>query len=57
MDALLGTGCELTQRQKERLAVVDKVYEQQKFMYDNKVHSVADRIVSISRKVSFMGTT
>ena len=26
-----------------------KLYEQQKYMYDNKVHSVADRIVSISQ--------
>lgn len=49
LDALLETECELTQRQKERLAVVDRVYEQQKFMYDNKVHSVPDRIVSISQ--------
>ena len=30
------------------LAVIDQVYEQQKYMYDNRVHSVPDRIVSIS---------
>lgn len=42
-------GCELTQWQSTRLAVVDKVYGQQKYMYDNNEHSVADRIVSISQ--------
>ena len=26
-----------------------KIYEQQKYMYDNKGHSVPDRIVSVSR--------
>ena len=40
--------CGLTPKQTERLAAIDKVYEQQKYMYDNKVHSVAERIVSIS---------
>ena len=49
IDELLETGCELTQKQAERLAVIDKVYEQQKYMYENKVHSVSDRIVSISQ--------
>ena len=29
--------------------MIDKVYEQQKYMYENKVHSVHDRIVSISQ--------
>lgn len=43
------TECELTQKQAKRLAVIDKVYEQQKYMYENKVHSVPDRIVSISQ--------
>ncbi len=46
---LLDTECELTPKQTERLAVIDKVYEQQKYMYKNKVHSVPDRIVSISQ--------
>ncbi|MCL1910577.1 MAG: IS5 family transposase [Leptospirales bacterium] len=39
----------LTLRQKHQLEIIGKVYEQQKYMYDNKVHSVADRIVSISQ--------
>lgn len=49
IEALLGKGSELTPKQLECIAVIDKVYEQQKFMYDNKTHSVSDRIVSISQ--------
>ena len=49
IEALLDDGCELTVRQRERLTVIDKVYEQQKYMYDNRIHTVADRIVSISQ--------
>ena len=29
--------------------MIQKVYEQQKFMYDNHTHSVPDRIVSLSQ--------
>ena len=43
------SGIELTEKQKEQITVLDKLYEQQKYMYDNKVHSVADRIVNISQ--------
>lgn len=49
IDGLLETECELTPKQAKRLAVIDKVYEQQEYMYRNKVHTVADRIVSISQ--------
>lgn len=49
IDALLDAGCRLTPKQAKRLAVIDKVCEQQKYMYENKVHSVPDRIVSISQ--------
>ena len=49
IDALLDAGCRLTPKQAKRLAVIDKVFEQQKYMYENKVHSVPDRIVSISQ--------
>ena len=45
----LEEGAELTEKQEDRLAVVKKVYDQQKYMYDNNVHSVPDRIVSISQ--------
>jgi len=36
-------------KQQERLHVIEKVYEQQKYMYDNHTHTVKDRIVSISQ--------
>ena len=36
-------------RQTERLGTIRAVYEQQKYMYDNRTHSVPDRIVSVSQ--------
>ena len=36
-------------KQAGRLVVIDKVCEQQKYMYENKVYSVPDRSVSISQ--------
>ena len=47
--SFLKEGKELTDKQMARLKVIDKVYEQQKYMYDNDVRSVEDRIVSISQ--------
>ena len=35
--------------QTERLETIRKIYEQQKYMYDNHTHSVPDRIVSVSQ--------
>lgn len=49
IDGFLDTECGLTPGQAKQLAVIDKVCEQQKYMYENKVHSVPDRIVSISQ--------
>ena len=49
IDAKLSTGKALGERQSERLDTLRKIYEQQKYMYDNKVHSVPDRIVSVSQ--------
>ena len=49
VDAKLALGKQLTSRQAERLDTLRKIYEQQKYMYDNKVHSVPDRIVSVSQ--------
>ena len=40
---------EVTQKEAETISVINKVYEQQLYMYENKVHSVEDRIVSISQ--------
>ena len=49
IDRYLEEGKELDPKQEDRLAVIRKVYKQQKYMYDNNVHSVPDRIVSISQ--------
>lgn len=40
---------EFTDKQLKRLQVIRELYEQQKYMYDHKVHSVKDRIVNISQ--------
>ena len=42
-------GKELSSKHKLLLETIKKLYEQQKYMYDNNVHSVPDRIVSISQ--------
>lgn len=39
----------LTGRQTERLNTIRTIYQQQKYMYDNRIHSVPDRIVSVSQ--------
>ena len=39
----------LTDRQKEQLETIRKLYHQQKYMVDNRTNSVEDRIVSISQ--------
>ena len=49
IDTKLALGKQLTQRQTERLETLRRIYEQQKYMYDNRVHSVPDRIVSVSQ--------
>lgn len=49
IDRYLEEGKELTPKMSERLAVIRKVYEQQQYMYENRTHSVPDRIVSISQ--------
>ena len=39
----------LKEKETRILEVLDKVYAQQKLMYDNKVHTIENRIVSISQ--------
>jgi len=39
----------LDRRMYRNLVVIEKLYEQQQYMYDTKTHRVADRIVSISQ--------
>src|SRR5574344_776499 len=45
----LQQGKSLSSTEQNRLTVIQKIYEQQKFMYDNHTHSVPDRIVSLSQ--------
>jgi hypothetical protein len=40
---------DLTQRQVELLKTITTLYDQQLYMYENRIHSVPDRIVSISQ--------
>ena len=49
IDSKPSLGKSLTTRQTERLDTIRTIYEQQKYMYDNRTHSVPDRIVSVSQ--------
>ena len=49
IDGKLSIGKNLPSRQAERLGTIRAIYEQQKYMYDNRTHSVPDRIVSVSQ--------
>ena len=49
IDWFMSYGYYPDKHQMERIAVIDKVYEQQEYMYKNNVHTVQDRIVSISQ--------
>ena len=42
-------GIVLSEKEVKLLQVLDKVFDQQKFMYDNRVHTIENRIVSISQ--------
>lgn len=49
IDDKLLLGKPLTARQVERLNTLRTIYEQQTYLYDNRTHSVPDRIVSVSQ--------
>jgi transposase, IS5 family len=49
IDTMMASGKVLSAKLSARLNAIRKVYEQQKFMYDNQTHSVENRIVSLSR--------
>ena len=49
IDSMLQSGLFLPQKWRIRLETIRKIYEQQKYMYDNHTHSVPDRIVSVSQ--------
>ena len=49
IEGKLSLGKALNARQSERLDTIRTIYEQQKYMYDHRTHSVPDRIVSVSQ--------
>ena len=49
IDGKLSLGKNLSSRRTERLDTIRTAYEQQKYMYDNRTHSVPDRIVSVNQ--------
>lgn len=49
VDALLGAGGSLDRRQTELLGTIRVLYAQQKEMFDERKHRVADRIVSVTQ--------
>ena len=49
IDGKLLLGKVLADRQMERLSTLRTIYQQQKYMYDNRTHSVPNRIVSVSQ--------
>ena len=49
IDEFLEAGNELNEKYKDTLATIRKLYEQQKYMFDNNTHKVENRIVSISQ--------
>ncbi|NLX92959.1 MAG: IS5 family transposase [Clostridiales bacterium] len=49
IDAMLENGKELTDKDFNKLTTIKKLYEQQKYMRDNRTHSVSERIVSLSQ--------
>ena len=49
IESMLEAGLKLSPKQQLRLETLRKIYEQQKYMYDNHTHSVSDRIVSVSQ--------
>ena len=47
---LVNYGYEADDKQKALMNIIEKVYEQQKYMYDNRTNTVPHRIVSISQQ-------
>ena len=49
LEQFMSEGCVPDMKDIPKFLTILKVYGQQKYMYDHKVHSVADRIVSVSQ--------
>ena len=49
IDAMLQSNQQLPPKWRTRMETIRKIYEQQRYMYDNHTHSVPDRIVSVGQ--------
>jgi hypothetical protein len=49
IDALLANGKTLSPKSEKRLKTIRNLVEQQRYMFDHRTHSVADRIVSLAQ--------
>lgn len=49
MDSFMNDGYAPAEKYIDNIITIHKLYEQQKYMYDNQVHTVENRIVSISQ--------
>ena len=49
LDEFMSDGYAMTEKEIDLYLTIIMLYEQQKYMYDNKIHSVEHRIVSISQ--------
>lgn len=49
LEQFISEGCIPDKKDIQMFLTILKVYEQQKYMYDHKVHSIPSRIVSISQ--------
>ena len=49
IDNFMHDGYQPAKKYIDNIITIHKLYEQQKYMYDNRIHSVEDRIVSISQ--------
>ena len=50
LDEFMSDGYAMTEKEIDLYLTIIMLYEQQKYMYDNKIHSVEHRIVSISQQ-------
>lgn len=49
VDGFIHKGYELAKKYQDNLETIQKLYEQQRYMFENNTHKVEDRIVSISQ--------
>lgn len=49
IDKMLSCGKDISEKKLQKLSTVKMLFQQQKFMYDNRTHSVSNRIISLSQ--------